>query len=87
MENLSELREINDGLRRVETSVNHLRAALLGDEFNKDGVINRVEALEKKFKRLDKAFYVLLGSLTLGAYPMWLKISEILKPFVNSYFR
>jgi hypothetical protein len=82
-----ELRMLNEGLRGLQNTVNNIEEALIGGKFNELGVIHRVATIEKKLKRIDRAFYVLLGAVTLGAYPVGLRLSEILKPFINQYIR
>jgi len=82
-----ELMKLNEGLIALNSTVNRIEDALLGDKFNEDGVIKRVTNIEKRLKKIDRAFYVLLGAVTLGAYPVGLKITEVLKPVINTYIK
>jgi hypothetical protein len=75
-----QLIQLNEGLKRVEISINKLNSAVLGDEFNENGILPRLKNVEKKQKRIDNFFYVILGAVTLGAYP-------IAKPFINQWFK
>lgn len=87
MSEKEELIKLNDGLRSLNDTVNRIEGALLGDKFNDTGVIMRVSQIEKRLKRIDRAFYVLLGAVTLGAYPIGVRLSEVIKPFVNTYVK
>lgn len=84
MSEQQQLKELNEGMRELKNTLNGIESALLGGKFHEEGLIMRVSAMEKKFKRMDRAFYVLLGSVTLGAYPMAVKLSELIKPFILS---
>lgn len=84
MDEKQQLQELNNGLRDLQHTMNNIESALLGGKFHEDGLMMRVATIEKKFKRIDRAFYIILGGVTLGAYPMALKISEIIKPLILS---
>lgn len=75
-----ELQKLNEGLRAVQGTVDEIKAVLIGDEFNPDGIIPRLKSVEKKQKKLDNALYTLLGIITFGSYPF-------LKDFINEYLK
>ena len=75
-----ELQKLNEGLRAVQGTVDEIKAVLIGDEFNPDGIIPRLKNVEKKQKKLDNALYTLLGIITFGSYPF-------LKDFINEYLK
>lgn len=74
------LTELNEGLKRVEHTLNKLNSAVLGDEYNTNGILPRLTEVEKKQKRIDNFFYILLGAITLGTYPL-------VSPFVKEWFK
>lgn len=80
MNEREELQRLNEGLRAVQTTVDEIKAVLIGDEFNPDGLIPRLKSVEKKQKKLDNALYTLLGIITFGSYPF-------LKDFINEYLK
>lgn len=66
-------------------SVKRIEAALIGDEFNPVGLIQKQDKMDKKLKRLDNMFYVLIGALTLGTYPMYMKwIGPMIKEYLKN---
>lgn len=75
-----ELQKLNEGLRAVQGTVDEIKAVLIGDEFNPDGIIPRLKSVEKKQKKLDNALYTILGIVTFGSYPF-------LKDFINEYLK
>lgn len=80
MNEREELQRLNQGLRAVQTTVDEIKAVLIGDEYNKDGLIPRLQTVEKKQKKLDNALYTILGIITFGSYPF-------LKDFINEYLK
>lgn len=83
MEELGELKEFNKDLRSLKISIDRIEEALLGNEFNDNGLVKRIKTIENKLKKLDAAFYILLGVVTMGAYPLGLKVL----PFIKDYLK
>lgn len=73
---------LNSQMSHCIASVKRIEAALIGDEFNPVGLIQKQDKMDKKLKRLDNMFYVLIGALTLGAYPLW---DKVLFPIILNY--
>lgn len=80
MNEREQLIQLNEGLKRVESTLDKLNTAVLGNEYNKDGILPRLEKVENRVKKIDNLFYILLGAVTLGAYP-------IAKPFIQQWFK
>jgi archaellum component FlaC len=80
MNERDELQQLNESLKRLESNLSKLNSAIVGDEFNKDGILIRIECLEKKVKKIDNLFYIFMGAVTIGAYPF-------LKPFIEQWFK
>lgn len=80
MSEREQLQQLNEGLRAVQTTVDRIEIALVGDEFNKNGLINRLESIEKKQRKFDNVLYTILGVVTFGSYPF-------IKDFINEYLK
>lgn len=80
MSDREQLQQLNEGLRAVQTTVDRIEIALVGDEFNKNGLINRLESIEKKQRKFDNVLYTILGVVTFGSYPF-------LKELITEYFK
>lgn len=80
MSEREQLQQLNEGLRAVQTTVDRIEIALVGDEFNKNGLINRLESIEKKQRKFDNVLYTILGVVTFGSYPF-------LKELISEYFK
>lgn len=80
MSEREQLQQLNEGLRAVQTTVDRIEIALVGDEFNKNGLINRLESIEKKQRKFDNVLYTILGVVTFGSYPF-------LKELITEYFK
>ena len=83
MKEVDELRQVNEGLRALKNSVDRIEEALIGNEFNDNGIVSRIKTIENKLKKLDAAFYILLGVVTMGAYPLGVKVL----PFIKDYLK
>jgi len=83
MNELQELKELNEGLQRVENTVNKLRDVMVGDEFNANGLVQRVGKIESKLKKLEKFTYILIGVLSMGTIPLGNAILPYLKDFIK----
>ncbi len=63
-------KELNSRLEEIETSLNEIKTALLGNKFNKDGYISKIDGLDKRVERLEKAqqaqLWFFLGSGMVG---------------------
>lgn len=80
MSEREQLQQLNEGLRAVQGTVDRIEIALVGDEFNKNGLINRLESIEKKQRKFDNVLYTILGVITFGSYPF-------LKELISEYFK
>ena len=78
-----ELKQLNSQLSRCLLAIDRIEEALLGNEFNENGIIKRINGIEAKLKRLDRAFYILLGIVTCGAYPVALKFLPVIKQYLK----
>ena len=78
MSEREQLQQLNEGLRAVQNTVDRIEIALVGDEFNTNGLINRLESVEKKQRKFDNVLYTILGVVTFGSYPF-------LKELINEY--
>lgn len=83
MNELQQLKELNEGLQRVEHTVNKLRDAMIGDEFNTNGIIHRVDSIETKLKKLERFTYILIGVLSMGTIPLGSAILPHLKNLIK----
>lgn len=79
-----QLTYLNSQMSHCIASVKKIEEALLGNEFNDSGIVKRVVTIESKLKKLDNAFYILLGIVTCGAYPITMKM---LVPLIKEYFK
>ena len=80
MSEREQLQQLNEVFRAVQTTVDRIEIALVGDEFNKNGLINRLESIEKKQRKFDNVLYTILGVVTFGSYPF-------LKELISEYFK
>ena len=78
-----ELKELNSQMSRCLLAIDRIEEALLGNEFNENGIVKRINQIEAKLKRLDKAFYILLGIVTCGAYPLTIKLLPVIKEYIK----
>ena len=78
-----QLSYLNSQMTQCIASVKRIEEALIGNEFNENGIVKRVTTIEEKLKKLDNAFYILLGVVTMGAYPLGLKVL----PFIKEYLK
>lgn len=67
----------------VTKSVERLESALLGDKFNNNGIIHRIDTMESKMRKLDKYLWMLVGMFSLGTIPLGVKILPILKEYLK----
>ena len=62
--------EINIRLDKIEQTLERLEAALLGDKYNGDGYIKKIEKLDQRVEKLEKAqsaqLWFFLGAGGLG---------------------
>jgi|APGre2960657404_1045060.scaffolds.fasta_scaffold17386_2 hypothetical protein len=80
MSEREQLQQLNEGLRAVQGTIERIEITLVGDEFNKNGLINRLESIEKKQRKFDSILYTILGVVTFGSYPL-------LKELISEYFK
>jgi len=78
-----QLQKLNAQMDKCLLAIDRIEQALLGNEFNDNGIVKRLKVLEAKLKRLDKAFYILLGIVTCGAYPAAIKILPAIKEYLK----
>lgn len=83
MNEKEQLSYLNSQMTQCIASVKRIEEALIGNEFNENGIVKRVTTIEEKLKKLDNAFYILLGVVTMGAYPLGLKVL----PFIKDYLK
>lgn len=83
MKDIEELRELNNQMAKCLLAIDRIEEALLGNEFNDNGIVKRINQMEAKLKRLDRAFYILLGVVTCGAYPVALKFLPVIKQYLK----
>lgn len=83
MNEKEQLSYLNSQMSQCIASVKRIEDALIGNEFNENGIVKRVTTIEEKLKKLDNAFYILLGVVTMGAYPLGLKVL----PFIKDYLK
>jgi len=83
MSELQQLKELNEGLHRVEATVNKLKDAMIGDEFNANGLVQRVDKIESKLKKVEKFLYILIGVLSMGTIPLGTAILPHLKDLIK----
>lgn len=76
-----QLQYLNSQMTHCIASVKRIEEALVGNEFNDAGIVKRIRTVEEKIKRLDAAFYVLLGIITCGAYPLTIKLLPVIKEY------
>jgi len=64
-----------DDINQIKTSVQRIEAALLGDKFNPDGLVTRVNKLEKKAENTDRKviLYTSLGTGIVGTLSIFFK--------------
>ena len=75
---------LNSQMSHCIASVKRIEAALIGDEFNPEGIVQKQDKMDKKLKRLDNMFYMLVGALTLGTYPMYVKwLGPVIKNYLD----
>lgn len=75
---------LNSQMSHCIASVKRIEEALVGNEFNDEGIVKRVKTIENKLKRLDAAFYILLGIVTMGAYPLGVKVLPVIKEYLRA---
>lgn len=51
-------------IEQIKNSVQRIESALLGDKYNPDGLLHRVDKLEKKAERTDRKILVYTGMAT-----------------------
>jgi len=78
-----QLQKLNAQMDKCLLAIDRIEQALLGNEFNENGIVKRLKVIEAKLKRLDKAFYILLGIVTCGAYPAAIKILPAIKEYLK----
>jgi hypothetical protein len=83
MERDDELNKLTEQMDKCLLAIDRIEQALLGNEFNENGIVKRLKVIEAKLKRLDKAFYILLGIVTCGAYPAAIKILPAIKEYLK----
>ena len=83
MSEKEQLTYLNAQMSHCISSVKRIEEALLGTEFNDMGIVKRMTTIEGKLKRLDAAFYILLGVVTCGAYPLTMKLLPAIKEYIK----
>lgn len=87
MNERDELREINsrmaESIQKVEYAVARIETALVGDKFNDDGIIKRLNTMESKLKQLDKYMWMLVGMFSLGTIPIGAKVLPLIKDYLK----
>lgn len=83
MNEKEQLTFLNAQMTNCISSVKRIEEALLGTEFNDTGIVKRINTIEGKMKRLDAAFYILLGIVTCGAYPLTMKLLPAIKEYIK----
>jgi hypothetical protein len=56
---------------------------MIGDEFNTNGIIHRVDSIETKLKKLERFTYILIGILSMGTIPLGSAILPHLKNLIK----
>lgn len=83
MSEKEQLIELNKQMINCINAVERIEIALLGDKFNDEGVIKRLNTMENKLKQLDKYMWMLVGMLSLGTIPIGVKILPYLKEYLK----
>jgi len=83
MSEKEQLIELNKQMTNCINAVERIEIALLGDKFNDEGVIKRLNTMENKLKQLDKYMWMLVGMFSLGTIPIGAKILPYLKEYLK----
>ena len=78
-----QLVQLNEGLKRVEHTLNKLNDAMIGNEFTPNGgMVQRLDKVEDKLKKLDKMLYILIGIISMGTIPLGSAILPYIKEYI-----
>jgi len=83
MSEKEQLMELNKQMTSCINAVERIEIALLGDKFNDDGVIKRLNTMENKLKQLDKYMWMLVGMFSLGTIPIGAKVLPLIKDYLK----
>jgi hypothetical protein len=83
MSEIDQLKEMNAQMTYCIKAVERIESALVGDKFNGDGLIHRIETIEGKLKKLDKYLWMIIGMFSLGTIPLGTKILPLLKDYLK----
>lgn len=65
----------NCNLNELTSDVKEIKTALIGDEFNKNGLVQQVQGHDKRLSILEKAFYICFGGGTVIVFLTQIVIS------------
>ena len=83
MSEIDQLKEMNEQMTYCIKAVERIESTLVGDKFNGDGLIHRIETIEQKLKKLDKYLWMLIGMFSLGTIPLGTRILPLLKDYLK----
>lgn len=83
MNEIEQLKEMNEQLSYCIKAVERIETALVGDKFSSDGIIHRIDTIESKLKKLDKYMWMLIGMFSLGTIPLGTRILPLLKDYLK----
>jgi len=83
MSEIVQLKEMNSQLISMNNTVNQIKDAVIGSEFNKNSHSQRLDNIEAKLKKLDKYFWMIIGMFSLGTIPLGTKVLPIIKDYLK----
>ena len=83
MSEIVQLKEMNAQLISMNNTVNQIKDAVIGSEFNKNGHSQRLDNIEERLKKLDKYMWMLIGMFSLGTIPLGTKVLPLIKDYLK----